>query len=275
MISFDVARAWHEIYALRLQLMLDGIGGGGRSADDVCDATACELGAWIHGTVAQQVREFGQYQELLKTHGEFHRRAYEMVSAFNAGDVARARQIAANEFIGASEAVLASLNALEAECQRRLLADPTAVMPGLGRSIAVSPEQRAWNETLRIGFPVIDEQHRMLSELVEKLIAEPAAMIDSERTSELFFNFSRLVEMHFETEESVMRHCGMPTDIFERHKREHTAILAECAEVNLQVMAGRLMTVVDVFPLLRNMIVGHIVDYDLDIKAYLEPALVS
>jgi hypothetical protein len=65
MTSFDVARAWHEIYALRIQLLLDGIGDGGGEVSDVCDVTACDLGRWIQGPVLRQVGTTATYRALL------------------------------------------------------------------------------------------------------------------------------------------------------------------------------------------------------------------
>jgi hemerythrin len=275
MISFDVARAWHEIYTLRLHLLLDGIGEGIGCIDVVCDANACELGHWIQGAVARRVGDGDLHRQLQEAHERFHRCAYDVVFRYTQGDKLGAKQMAANEMMTASAAVLAVINALEREWLRLGLTDASAALAEVGGASAAPLDQCVWNETLRIGLPVIDAQHRMLTELVDKLIARPKAKIDSEQASEIFFKVSRLVEIHFETEEGMMRHCGVPADLFERHRQAHNRILDECAQISVQVMAGRSMTVAEVFPMLRNMIVGHIVEYDLALKDYFQPASVS
>ncbi len=103
----------------------------------------------------------------------------------------------------------------------------------------------------------------------------PAAKVNSERASDVFSKIGRLLESHFETEESLMKHHGVPADWLEAHRQEHTRILSECADIDLQVMAGRILTVTDIYPLLREMIIDHGVQYDLDIRKYLPPKAAS
>jgi hypothetical protein len=124
MTSFDVARAWHEIYALRIQLLLDGIGDGGGEVSDVCDVTACDLGRWIQGPVLRQVGTTATYRALLDAHGRFHQCAYGLVTRFNNGDIYGAREMGAKQLMATSETVLARLNELEDECLRLGLTAP-------------------------------------------------------------------------------------------------------------------------------------------------------
>jgi hemerythrin len=273
MIDFDVARAWHEIYALRLRLFVDGIVDCDRDAGSVRDDTACDLGKWLHVTAERQLGDLPQYQVLREAHRHFHVCASDMVITFNTADTDTARRTAAGEFMAASAAVLAALDDVEREYAARSAADPVARAPSGAVTAAdrtlSSEEKHGWNKSLRIGLPVIDEQHRVLTELVDKLMATPTAKVESEQAGDVFFKIGRLLETHFETEESLMRHYGVPADWFEAHREEHTRILSECADINLQMMAGRTLTVTDIFPLLREMIIGHIVRYDLDIKTHL------
>jgi hemerythrin-like metal-binding protein len=279
MIGFNVARAWHEIYALRLQLFIDGVGDCRRDADAVRDDTACELGKWIHVAAVHQLGDTPRYRTLREVHRRFHECAGDMVGTFNTGNTDAARRIAASEFIAASAAVLAALDDVESDYRALHPPAPAFVVPpraAAGRSgLAWFSDRQPWKESLRIGLPVIDEQHRVLTELVDKLMAMPAAKVNSERASDVFSKIGRLLESHFETEESLMKHHGVPADWFEAHRQEHTRILSECADIDLQVMAGRILTVTDIFPLLREMIIDHGVQYDLDIRKYLPPKAAS
>lgn len=279
MMDFDVARAWHEIFALRLRLFVDGVVDCDRDAGSVRDDTACDLGKWLHVTAARQLGDLPQYRNLREVHRRFHVCASDMVITFNTGDTDLARRTAAGEFMAASAAVLAALDEVEREYTAKAAPDP-AHAPSRAATVAgdrASPSEQApgWDRPLQIGLPVIDEQHRALTALVDKLMATPTAKVDSEQAGDVFFKIGRLLEIHFETEETLMKHYGVPADWFEAHREEHTRILNECADINLQVMAGRTLTVADIFPLLRELIIGHIVRYDLGIKTRLEGTPVS
>ncbi len=279
MMDFNVARSWHEIYALRLRLFVDGVVDCDRDAGSVRDDTACDLGKWLHVTAARQLGDLPQYRVLREAHRRFHVCASDMVIAFNTADTDAARRGAAGDFMAASAAVLAALDDVEREYVARCASDPVARAPSGAATVAdrtlSSEEKLGWNKPLRIGLPVIDEQHRVLTELVDKLMATPTVKVDSEQAGDVFFKIGRLLEIHFETEERLLRHYGVAGDWFEAHREEHTRILSECAEINLQLMAGRILTVTDIFPLLRELVIGHIVQYDLDIKTHLGQTKVS
>ncbi len=76
-----------------------------------------------------------------------------------------------------------------------------------------------WSDSLSVGVPEIDAQHRTLLERAAALQAAVAAREPAIRVEELFAYLQDYASAHFDSEERVMREAGYPG--LQEHAMEH------------------------------------------------------
>ena len=64
-------------------------------------------------------------------------------------------------------------------------------------------EQITWTEEFSVGVVRIDEQHKQLIAMINRLIAEPQTTTRSETISDLLTGMTNYAQMHFATEEEL------------------------------------------------------------------------
>lgn len=127
-----------------------------------------------------------------------------------------------------------------------------------------------WSETYLIHHRMIDEQHESLFRYVNAL----GCLLDgsvSEETGptfeEIFAAILRYAEIHFRTEEEVMREVSFPDYI--DHKRMHERFQAIMAEYNRQFRVGELSRHA-LYNLLRDWLSNHVCGSDQALKQYIK-----
>ena len=77
----------------------------------------------------------------------------------------------------------------------------------------------AWDPSLAIDVPEIDDQHRSLFEQAAQFDAAVRSGVSSRELQDLFAFLSRYAQEHFEAEERLMREAGYPR--LASHALEH------------------------------------------------------
>lgn len=125
---------------------------------------------------------------------------------------------------------------------------------------------------IRVGLPVIDREHVALVRQLDRLTADKDARPGSEAFSEVLSRLGRQINAHFDSEEEILRDCGMPPEMVMDHIRAHTEILEQYACLNLDLMAGKLQSRDEALGLVRRWIVDHVLNHDVRIRDYLPGA---
>lgn len=257
MIDLDIAAAWHRMFALHLELVLDGIETAGCDLDVVCDDSRCELGLWL-AQALPEVRQLSGYLPLVACHRQFHQTACGMMRQFAAGDGAGAQQLRGGDFRAASAAVLAAIAALARECR---------VLPGAARGGELQPES-LWDDALLIGVPAIDDQHKALAGLVARLRNRPDDDVHSEAVTDVLTGVGHLIALHFHTEEILIRRCGLPKAEVDAHVAAHNGMLEQITRINLAALDGRDLRAAEIFETLKTWVIDHVVMHDINLKSY-------
>ena len=93
-----------------------------------------------------------------------------------------------------------------------------------------------WDASFEVGDPVLDAQHRHIVDLINAL--NRAADGDGLQTADLLVDYiGRFMQVHFETEEAVLRRIGF--DELPKHAAEHRRLLTEVAATADLVRAGQ------------------------------------
>ena len=121
-------------------------------------------------------------------------------------------------------------------------------------------------ETLWIGNPLIDSEHRaLLRALGEITIASdtPAGRRDF---YDVLSQFGGALSDHFAHEEALMRAIAMPDAAYAAHVQAHESIVEQYTVLNLELMQGRQAPRSNVRQLVRQWILDHIIYHDLAIR---------
>ena len=250
MIDFDIAKAWHKIFALHVEFVVEGIEKTSLDPHTVADDTVCDLGNWIFGS-GRRYANSPAYNDLVETHIRFHYAASSMLVQHLA--VNAATQLAL--FQATSAAVLASIDALASSAGA--LAAPVR---------ADVPAEPVWQDSMRIGMKLIDEQHKELLGWIEKLNDQPGASVTSKSFVRAISAVKRLEQLHFETEETFMKRAGVPLDQMAGHIREHSRLLDLLVEIVTDGDDGIRKTAAEAHRAIKDQVIGHIVRYDLPLR---------
>jgi hemerythrin len=126
---------------------------------------------------------------------------------------------------------------------------------------------------LRIGIPQIDEEHRELTDVFERLLADPDASYGSETFITIVTQIAASLRAHFSHEEAIMRSLPMPDEELSRHIKAHDAILAECSQLHEAMMSDVPMSQSVVLLMIESWLVKHVRTTDVKIRAYLPSKL--
>ena len=77
----------------------------------------------------------------------------------------------------------------------------------------------AWNDTLRLGEDVVDEQHKKLFSLLSNLVSACLDGSDVKKVKETLDFLVEYTVQHFCDEEALQIKCGFPE--YERHRKLH------------------------------------------------------
>lgn len=93
-----------------------------------------------------------------------------------------------------------------------------------------------WSSKYSVGIGIIDEQHKRIILMINKIIKEKDANTNSEVISELITRMMQYSQEHFKTEENLLIEHDYP--YFETHKSEHTAYNKKTVAFTIATPAG-------------------------------------
>lgn len=109
---------------------------------------------------------------------------------------------------------------------------------------------------LSVNIRELDDQHRRLLGLVEKLKAAMRQGRGKEELGRIFDGLVAYTANHFASEERLMQAHGFPE--YEDHKRIHAAMTAKVLDLQRQYREGRLGLSLEVMKFLENWVAKHI-----------------
>jgi hemerythrin len=119
-----------------------------------------------------------------------------------------------------------------------------------------------WKETYNVGVKEIDNQHRGLFDLINKL--SKTSQIEPEGKYFLM-TFAKLIEyarIHFSTEERYMKEAEYPK--LDEHRQEHNKYLTELSNLALELENKKSDTETKILDYLKTWYSSHILGEDRD-----------
>ena len=124
----------------------------------------------------------------------------------------------------------------------------------------------AWNDSLVVGSPEIDAQHKQLIGIVNTFLDAMDQGRGDAAIGEALEELRDYTAVHFRDEEALMERIGFPG--LDVHRREHNALLDKLGKRLDRIMDER-PTVKDVHVLLKSWLVDHFIGRDTAIAEHL------
>jgi len=118
----------------------------------------------------------------------------------------------------------------------------------------------SWKDSLNVGIVEIDEQHKKLVGLINKLFEAMANGKSSEIMQSVLSELSNYVLTHFATEEKLMKQLGY--EDYEYHKQEHNYFIEKLNEFKIKFSSGKASISLELLNFLKDWLLKHIIGTD-------------
>lgn len=112
-----------------------------------------------------------------------------------------------------------------------------------------------WDDSIALGIPVVDEQHKALFGLVNSLAVSIENGDGTEAVNEVIWKLITYVTEHFSEEERLMLSCKYPG--LAGHRSEHDLFVSRLQEIQVEFIKGREMDK-EILAFLVDWLVCHI-----------------
>ena len=124
-----------------------------------------------------------------------------------------------------------------------------------------------WDDSIALGIPIIDEQHKALFDLVNSLNEAVKSGKGSETVGEVIWKLITYVTEHFSEEERLMLSCNFPG--LAAHRKEHDQFVSRLREIQVDFIDGHEMGV-SVLDFMVDWLVCHIKGTDQGYSRFIQ-----
>lgn len=129
-------------------------------------------------------------------------------------------------------------------------------------------EDFEWDGKYAVGINEIDEQHKKLVELINKLNGAIYAGQGCEKLESVFKELVEYTKNHFTNEEKLLSDNEYPD--LSKHKVKHDELTKEVMDFQKKFEGGMVFITMQVMDFLKNWLVNHIQDIDKKYAPYLK-----
>jgi hemerythrin len=123
-----------------------------------------------------------------------------------------------------------------------------------------------WSDALSVGIEEIDEQHKMLVELVNKMHEAIHQRHGSDVVISILHDLADYTRIHFAVEESLMRILNYPG--YEDHKDIHEELLHAVQDLQEKVASGKKSIGFELMHFLKTWLTKHIMEEDMQYSGF-------
>jgi hemerythrin len=127
-------------------------------------------------------------------------------------------------------------------------------------------EKLIWNDSLSVGVPEIDEQHKQLVQMLNQMIEADDTSVRSEVISDILTRMTEYADYHFTTEEAYMQAYSYPE--YEAHRDQHVEFMRKTAQLALAAMDYDKQVPEELLTYLKDWLITHILQSDMKYKPY-------
>jgi hemerythrin len=118
-----------------------------------------------------------------------------------------------------------------------------------------------WDDSLSVGIEEIDEQHKVLVDMVNKMHEAIHQRHGSDAVIVILNDLAEYTRIHFAVEESLMRILNYPD--YDDHKKIHEELLHTVQDLQEKVSSGKKSIGFELMHFLKTWLVKHIMEEDM------------
>lgn len=127
-------------------------------------------------------------------------------------------------------------------------------------------ESLTWNDGMSVGIDAIDNDHKKIISIINKLIRASHHSLTDDFLNDVFGELEHYVQTHFNREEALM--ASIDYKQLEAHKRTHAQFVQKIPELKAQLLTNNSYDVAeDINLFLHDWIINHILTTDMDYAA--------
>ena len=127
-------------------------------------------------------------------------------------------------------------------------------------------EKIMWNNNFSVGVQNLDEQHKKIIKILNKLIEMNDTTVDSEIISDTLTEMTKYASEHFEAEEKLMNENNYPDYLLQ--KEQHKQFREKTVRFCLDTMSYKATIPIEVLSFLREWWINHILSSDMKYKTF-------
>lgn len=127
-------------------------------------------------------------------------------------------------------------------------------------------EKVEWDDGFSVGVKKLDEQHRKIIGIINKLIDASNLSVDSELISDALMEMTQYASDHFETEEHLMMEYKYPD--YKSNKDHHIEFRKRTAGFSMDTLQYKRTVPTEILTYLKEWWVDHILKVDMKYKAF-------
>jgi len=127
-------------------------------------------------------------------------------------------------------------------------------------------ESQSWNNSLLLGIPLVDEQHKILIALFDEVISISQEENNSDKILPLLNELQRYTHYHFDTEEALMQQENIQGVDF--HIKQHSLFKKKIADFMIANNYNNRVLLNQIITFLRKWLVVHISETDAKTLKY-------
>ncbi len=128
--------------------------------------------------------------------------------------------------------------------------------------------QIRWDDSLLIGIPEIDQQHKSLVKIINSLLQAIAEGQSEKKIDDLLSWLREYTVLHFNAEEEFMKKIGYPK--LGQHSQEHAHLKEKVKGYQYARFRSEDLSQGEIKIMLSEWLLKHILENDFDIKAFLQ-----
>jgi len=125
-----------------------------------------------------------------------------------------------------------------------------------------------WTDSFSVGVALLDEQHRKLIDMLNKMIKAPAATTRSETVADVLADMTNYAEEHFKSEEKLMLEHDYPH--LDAHIQQHRGFQEKAARLCFATVKGQTSVPHELLEYLQQWLIHHILQTDMAFRPFFE-----
>jgi diguanylate cyclase (GGDEF)-like protein/hemerythrin-like metal-binding protein len=126
-----------------------------------------------------------------------------------------------------------------------------------------------WNDGLSVGVPSLDEDHKKILLIINKLYKASGSNNSSQVLEEIFKELRHYIITHFQKEEAFLQRCNYKN--IQEHKLQHQHFIEEVERLHLKLITSINTTAAEeIIFFLTDWLINHIIEEDMPILNLLE-----